>query len=375
MASFSWGWAAWLSTFVVNRSAPALIELTLGGALLLPCALFVPGLPHLSLGWLVSPSSTAPQMVRDDPTTVSQGADPVLQKSARSTPSDAQNSIPEVAQERPDPIMAGGVAASAVPPVAPFAIGFESMAQWIALAYVTGAGLVIGWWLVGVAQLCRLLAGAVPVSSDVNDLFRTIAGPSGKRVCLLSSQRIPLPLTFTLWRPFIVLPAPLEAEGVAALKYCLAHEWSHVEGHDSEALALDDPRPGFLLLFALLLVVAPPGPTLPGLPGRCPRRRTGPRNRRLCGIPCEPGALPLARHSVALGIGDRRSNLTRRIHMLLDLRQSLERRPPRRWNLAVLLVGLVVARRHRVQFASIRGRRQMRRRRQPSKKRSRRPSP
>src|SRR6267154_2089187 len=46
--------------------------------------------------------------------------------------------------------------------------------------------------------------------------------------------------------------------------------------------------------------------------------------------------------AVTLGMGDRRSNLTRRIHMLLNTHQTLERRPPRNWNLACLFLGLIV---------------------------------
>src|SRR5207302_8833930 len=63
---------------------------------------------------------------------------------------------------------------------------------------------------------------------------REVAGPAGGRVRLLASDRAALPLMFCWWRPVIVLPADLCRDGdSAALRYCLAHEWSHVERRDA----------------------------------------------------------------------------------------------------------------------------------------------
>ena len=53
---------------------------------------------------------------------------------------------------------------------------------------------------------------------------------------LLESDRIALPFTFTWARPVILLPATLcDAGEPGALRYVLAHEWSHVERRDAWA--------------------------------------------------------------------------------------------------------------------------------------------
>src|SRR5581483_10894674 len=72
-----------------------------------------------------------------------------------------------------------------------------------------------------------------PVPLHVADLFRTISGPGCSRVRLLASDRLELPLTFNGWYPVIVIPGSMCGTDSASLRYCLAHEWSHVERGDS----------------------------------------------------------------------------------------------------------------------------------------------
>src|SRR5437588_854633 len=97
------------------------------------------------------------------------------------------------------------------------------------------AGLLLRWraGAVQLAWLCRS-AGAPPAA--VARVFREVAGPAGGRVRLLASDRAALPLMFCWWRPVIVLPARLCRDGdTPALRYCLAHEWSHGERRDARA--------------------------------------------------------------------------------------------------------------------------------------------
>src|SRR5262249_23207123 len=68
----------------------------------------------------------------------------------------------------------------------------------------------------------------------VHALFSGIAGATGDRVLLRASDRVELPLMFTAWRPVILLPQALcDGPDTAALRYCLAHEWSHVQRGDA----------------------------------------------------------------------------------------------------------------------------------------------
>src|SRR5262249_55582268 len=161
--------------------------------------------------------------------------------------------------------------------------------------------------------------------------FETIAGPRGKRVCLLASRQIELPLAFAGWRPVIVLPDHLCRQGdQKAIGYCLGHEWSHVERGDAWSWYLANAAQLLFFYQPLFWWLR--------------------RQLRLCqdfladARAAEQSAqtvdyaeylVSLARSrpaaALALGIGDRRSNLNRRITMLLKPPRALERHCPRWW--------------------------------------------
>jgi beta-lactamase regulating signal transducer with metallopeptidase domain len=322
-----------------------LIELTLLGALLVPCTTLLPGIPSLSLGWLDSPSPTTALVVQDDLPDLSPGANANLLPSTELRSVNAQNSTTNnlFPQERPAAEPSTGGVASLLTPVGRSFLGIGSVPQWIALAYLTIATLFLGWWLVGVAQLLRLLAASVTAPQDVSDLFLKIAGPGCKRVRLMINQRVPLAITCTLWRPFIVLPADLIAEGGAALEYCLAHEWAHIEGRDSERWHLTTLAQVCFFYVPFLWWLRRQVRLCQDYLADARAAQQAPETEDYAEYLVSLARYHLAPSaSIALGIGDRQSNLNRRIHMLLDRRQSLERRPPGRWSLAVLFFGLCV---------------------------------
>src|SRR5204862_517790 len=100
--------------------------------------------------------------------------------------------------------------------------------------------------------LCRVLRGSVPAPEWCRDILREISGPAGDRVQLLVSPRAAQPFTFAWRRPVIVLPQALlrgnedrisnvneiqtadswRSSTAAALRWSLAHEWSHVARGD-----------------------------------------------------------------------------------------------------------------------------------------------
>jgi len=102
-------------------------------------------------------------------------------------------------------------------------------------------------------RLNRLQSTSVPASREVIDAFGRIAGLAGARVRLMVSQRIGLPVTFTWWRPVILLPVELCDEGDLALRFCLAHERSHIEA-GFPTLAAGDVGATVSLLSAVVLV-------------------------------------------------------------------------------------------------------------------------
>jgi beta-lactamase regulating signal transducer with metallopeptidase domain len=330
-----------------------LIELTLFGCLLVPWLSQAPGLPHWSFGWLTLPAEEAASPIagitlaaEPEYRAPNQPADVVLvagNEQVDTVPAPARSEAGPVSassKPREPDLAAGGTSSGATPlPVAP-----PSVPVVVALGY---AGIALGlglWWLVGAIKLLRLRAGAAPAPQCVMDLFRQVAGPAGERVRLLVSDRLDLPVTFRGLRPVILLPAALcRDDDAAALRYGLAHEWSHVERHDLWLWYLASVAQ-FVFFYQPLLwwlrrqlrlcqdfvadaraaEQAPSAEDYAAYLVSLARRRLG------------------APAPVALGIGDRRSNLYRRVLMLIHNRQPLERRCLGLWSLGTTLAALAL---------------------------------
>ena len=95
----------------------------------------------------------------------------------------------------------------------------------------------------------RISHKARPVPSAIEEVFLEISGSAGQSVVLLESQTVKLPFTFTWLRPVIVLPTALCNGGDSQeLRFCLAHEWSHIERRDARAWNLAAVA-GFVLFY------------------------------------------------------------------------------------------------------------------------------
>ncbi len=211
------------------------------------------------------------------------------------------------------------------------------------------AGLVAARPGDAVAHIPRCAAGA----RAVVDRFLELSGPSGARVSLLESDRIALPFTYTGRRPVILLPSEMCDRDGQALRYALAHEWSHVERGDVWAWNLA-ALAGAVLFYQPLYwwlrrqlrlsqdyladdraAAAGSAEDYAACLLRLARRGGRPAGRAVA------AALP------AMGIFDRPSTLYRRIHMLIGDHGPIERRCPRAWRLgaaaATALTVLAVA--------------------------------
>ena len=156
---------------------------------------------------------------------------------------------------------------------------------------------------------------------------------------LLESDRIALPFTFTRTRPVILLPSALcRDRDATAIRYVLAHEWSHVERRDARAWDLA-ALAGFTLFYQPLFW------WLKRQLGLCQDYLADERAAALGSA--EDYAAYLVRLRTAgfalpaLGIGDRRSNLYRRIVMLVQDREPLEQRCRTTWSLAAALTASI----------------------------------
>jgi len=311
-----------------------LVVLTLLGGLAVPCLGALPAVPRWSAGILPPPS---PRQARAD-------ADAPMVSTSRLDSSDP-------AGTRGDRAFAGRLEAaptgtsSTEIAFAPSERAGSSLdpgrglpaARPLLLACYLGAAVgLAAWWLVGQVMLWRVTRSARPVPGAVRDVFLGIAGPEGGRVVLLESDRICLPFTYTWIRPVILLPSSFcDGWEPGVLRYVLAHEWSHVERRDAWAWNLS-------CLAGLVLFYQPLFWWLR-------------RQLRLCqdyladARAAEAGSaedyaaflVRLARSRrpgrslPALGIGDRPSNLYRRVMMLVQDHEPLERRCRTAWTTAV----------------------------------------
>lgn len=211
----------------------------------------------------------------------------------------------------------------------------------VAVYAMAAAGLAC-WWLLGQLAFHRVVREARPASEMVREVLHAIAGSAGRRARLLESDRVDLPFTNTWIRPVILLPAAMcDGREPEALRYALAHEWSHVERRDSWAWTL-------AMLSGLVLFYQPLFWWL--------RRQLRLGQDFLADArAAELGSaedyaaflVRLARSRQAgpawpaLGIGDRRSNLHRRVLMLVQS-QPLEKRCRPAWSAAVALASAAV---------------------------------
>jgi hypothetical protein len=312
------------------------IELTLFGCLVVPWVHLLPVLPQWSLGWLRpspistdSPGPIAAEMV------VGGNDEEALRRDIRTVraeePLDPPAATPAVwPVVRPEPALATGLSLDAS------SIMGLSLPPILVIAYLGLVGGVLGWWLLGLLKLRWLYHSTYPAPLHAVGLFRKIAGPAGDGVALLVSDRLDMPLTFTWRRPIIVLPGSLCRGGeTSALRFCLAHEWSHVERRDiwmwqmatvAQVLFFYQPLFWWLrrqlrlcqdyLADALAVQQATAAEDYAEYLVALARRRLG--------------------HSVpaALGIGDRRSNLYRRISMLINPPHRLDHRCRWLWTAA-----------------------------------------
>ncbi|QDT88421.1 M56 family metallopeptidase [Gimesia algae] len=107
------------------------------------------------------------------------------------------------------------------------------------MAYLAIVGFLFVRAALGFVRRSRIARSAQPASAELCELLTSIAGSHTQNARLLVSQQVRSPFMWGLSRPTIVIPAALAAEESAAqLRWCLAHEWSHVLRRDFSTLLL-----------------------------------------------------------------------------------------------------------------------------------------
>jgi beta-lactamase regulating signal transducer with metallopeptidase domain/HEAT repeat protein len=254
-----------------------IILLTLTAAFFAPLINLLPGLPHWTLpaAWRVN--ADIPSNARDVPVRALAATDDSVpasdfEQSPASVASDSDAESPELAatetgavgdespdrsqQSLPQEIEQSAAVlnenASRPLPAAELLAAPRARSvnfrRWAVAVYLTGAAALFAWWLFGMACLWRLVRTATAAPEACRAVLREIAGDVADDVEVLVSARTTQPCTFAWRYPVIVLPldlatatdeAPLEfsreaqASAVAApLRFCLAHEFAHVARGD-----------------------------------------------------------------------------------------------------------------------------------------------
>jgi beta-lactamase regulating signal transducer with metallopeptidase domain len=324
------------------------VALALVGALLVPWVALLPGLPRWSV-----------EVLPPEPA-VAAAATPAFQPAVLPDRSPEYRPTPElitpIIEKKADESAAGAPPAPAVGEIglpamvadAPAATSAAPVAsQWsvsrvVLAAYAALTALLVLWAFLGLWRLVALLRNARTAPPEAVALLHEIAGPGADRVRLLVSDAVDAPVALAGWRPVIVLPASAAADR-EALAYGLAHEWSHVERGDVWRW----------YLVALAQIILFYQPLFWWLRRQLRLSQDYLADARAAGQAAEPTdyaeyLVTLARRrlavpALALGITDRRSNLTRRVHMLLLNHTPLSRRCRLAWTCgtAVVAVALV----------------------------------
>lgn len=229
-----------------------LIQCVLVACLAAPCLYALPGRKAVSLN-LTSPSRTQEAAVEESRETVPphHAEQPAAERRDVVSHDGKFSEIKKldgVQPEQPTAAIAPSVTVSEslAPPVthtlnAPQSAGISSIGvtTWIVLAYLGAVLTMIVWWMVGLTRRILLERSANVASSELQQLFVSMAGPTSRRVRLLVSNRITGPMTWGLVRPVIIVPSQFaNALDTPQIRWSLAHELSHVERCDIGTLLL-----------------------------------------------------------------------------------------------------------------------------------------
>lgn len=106
---------------------------------------------------------------------------------------------------------------------------------WPAIAWATGAGLSLAWLGLSFVSLWVLRRSCRPVGDGPTvALLGELAALLGvrRRVCLLTSDRRAVPMTWGVFRPVVLLPANADGWSAERLRLVLLHELGHVQRGD-----------------------------------------------------------------------------------------------------------------------------------------------
>ena len=237
------------------------------------------------------------------------------------------------------------VDAATAPLPAPSRIRANGPLLFLAL-FASGSVASIVWLLLGVIQASILCRSANGAPLELLAELKALVGCERRTPRLRISSRVQNPVAVGLFRPTILLPERLACEGITpGLRAALAHEWTHIRNRDLWLLAVcRDLR---LILFAhplFWVLQRSIRADQEALADAAAAEATGSIAYAEALLRWARGVIDGrdARLAPLLGLWERpsRSQLARRIAMLLDDKSRVDRHASRRWTIgwAVVLV-------------------------------------
>jgi len=218
--------------------------------------------------------------------------------------------------------------------------------NWIALAvftYAVGASALGAWYVAGLLGLARLIRRARPAPPEVESVWTNDCAAGTRTAALLVSDSASQPIACWLGEPCVVIPASWIAAPRDRLAWALAHEAEHIRRRDfwiwqganvARILFWCHPLAWWLRRELRLaqdhLADAAAARQASGAVDYAEFLTQSAQ----AGL----GRIPL----VGLGLFGRRSDLYRRVAMLLKRERPLESRAPRWWSVSLVAAGIVV---------------------------------
>lgn len=350
--------AAWCCRQPVYRIR--IIQWTLAGCLLTPLAQRWGGLPEVAL-------RTTPAM-----TTARVEEQEVLRRGGHAEGSDAGRDAGRGDADRPVPVSVvtideagereGGIVLTAAPPERETIVSAGTAGRVIparesstgpqplvpaavSALYLAGVGIFGTWFALGIRRLRRLMRRSSAARPELVRVFRQIAGRAGEQVRLRISDEVDSPVTWGILQPVILAPAWFgERPERDEVRWGLAHEWSHVRRRDALGLWLTAAvrlvcfyQPAFWWLRRQLILSQDYLADSFAAGGGDEESRAGYAEFLVSLARRRAAAAPTA----ALGIGDRPSNLSRRVRMLVGSPLPVAERG-RSWVLGSIAAGALL---------------------------------
>jgi serine protease Do len=211
------------------------------------------------------------------------------------------------------------------------------VARVVLVAYAFGLLIAGSQLLLGQLALSRIVAAASPAPGRVQDLFAQACEDTGVKARLLLSSRVASPVCFGLFTPTVVLPKTLAQTGYDdELKWVFAHELDHLKRGDHRlAWWVGIARAVYFFLPVFWAVRRQLGLAQEYLADAAAAKSGNPADyaQFLVSLSTAPVDRRVARHPLtATGVKAGRSDLFRRVNMLVNASTETTKRPTNRWS-------------------------------------------